>query len=282
MKYIGAHVGSEPSVAVAPVEASVIGATAFAFNLVNPQAWSSPAYTAEETALFRDECARLGFTSDRILPHSAFVINLGGPDARKRAMSRRLLIDELRRCEALGLSLLNMHPGSHLGKISEAESLALIADNINAALEQTSGVTVVLENTAGQGSNVGYTFAHLAAVIDHIEDKSRVGVCIDTAHAHAAGYDLSDEDGYERMWSEFEAAVGLAYLRGMHLNDSVRPCGSRIDRHAPLGEGTIGAGAFSRLMADPRADGIPLILETPDVSRWPDVIASLTDEANKR
>ncbi len=197
-------------------------------------------------------------------------------------MSRRLLIDELRRCEALGLSLLNMHPGSHLGKISEAESLALIADNINAALEQTSGVTVVLENTAGQGSNVGYTFAHLAAVIDHIEDKSRVGVCIDTAHAHAAGYDLSDEDGYERMWSEFEAAVGLAYLRGMHLNDSVRPCGSRIDRHAPLGEGTIGAGAFSRLMADPRADGIPLILETPDVSRWPDVIASLTDEANKR
>lgn len=245
MKYIGAHVGSEPSVAVAPVEASVIGATAFAFNLVNPQAWSSPAYTAEETALFRDECARLGFTSDRILPHSAFVINLGGPDARKRAMSRRLLIDELRRCEALGLSLLNMHPGSHLGKISEAESLALIADNINAALEQTSGVTVVLENTA-------------------------------------AGYDLSDEDGYERMWSEFEAAVGLAYLRGMHLNDSVRPCGSRIDRHAPLGEGTIGAGAFSRLMADPRADGIPLILETPDVSRWPDVIASLTDEANKR
>ncbi len=259
MKYIGAHVGSEPSVAVAPVEASVIGATAFAFNLVNPQAWSSPAYTAEETALFRDECARLGFTSDRILPHSAFVINLGGPDARKRAMSRRLLIDELRRCEALGLSLLNMHPGSHLGKISEAESLALIADNINAALEQTSGVTVVLENTAGQGSNVGYTFAHLAA-----------------------GYDLSDEDGYERMWSEFEAAVGLAYLRGMHLNDSVRPCGSRIDRHAPLGEGTIGAGAFSRLMADPRADGIPLILETPDVSRWPDVIASLTDEANKR
>ena len=245
MKYIGAHVGSEPSVAVAPVEASVIGATAFAFNLVNPQAWSSPAYTAEETALFRDECARLGFTSDRILPHSAFVINLGGPDARKRAMSRRLLIDELRRCEALGLSLLNMHPGSHLGKISEAESLALIADNINAALEQTSGVTVVLENTA-------------------------------------AGYDLSDEDGYERMWSEFEAAVGLAYLRGMHLNDAVRPCGSRIDRHAPLGEGTTGAGAFSRLMADPRADGIPLILETPDVSRWPDVIASLTDEANKR
>lgn len=281
MKYIGAHVGSEPSVAVAPVEAAAIGATAFAFNLVNPQSWSSPAYTEEEIALFRAECARLGFGPESILPHSAFVINLGGPDARKRAMSRRLFIDELMRCQSLGLSLLNLHPGSHLGKISEEESLALIADNINAALEQTSGVTAVLENTAGQGSNLGYTFAHLAAVIERVEDKSRVGVCIDTAHAHAAGYDLSDEEGYEKMWREFDSIIGRGYLRGMHLNDSVRPCASRIDRHAPLGEGTIGAQTFRRLMADPRTDGIPLILETPDLGRRATEIADLKDEAEK-
>lgn len=275
MKYIGAHVGSEPSVAVAPEEAAAIGASAFAFNLVEPQKWSSPKYTEAEIAAFREACARLGFTSAQILPHSAFVINLGGPDARKRAMSRRLLIDELQRCEALGLTMLNLHPGSHLGKISEDESIALIAENINAALAATGGVTAVLENTAGQGSNLGYTFAHLAEIIARVDDKSRVGVCIDTAHAHAAGYDLSTPEGYAAMWAEFDAVVGAGYLRGMHINDSVCDCGSRIDRHAPLGCGTIGADTFRRLVADPRTDGIPMILETPDVADWPAVIAGL-------
>lgn len=268
MKYIGPHVSSEPSVAVAPVEAAALGASAFSFNLVNPKYWSSPALTEDVITEFRAECGRLGFSSAQILPHSAFVINLGGSDARKRALSRRLLIDELSRCKALGLTMLNLHPGSHLGKISEEESLGLIAENINAALAVTSGVTVVLENTAGQGSALGFRFDHIARIIEAVDDKSRVGVCVDTAHAHAAGYDLSTDEGYDAMWHEFDTVLGRARLKGMHLNDSLRPAASRIDRHAPIGAGTIGAGAFRRLMADPRTDGIPLILETPDPSLW--------------
>lgn len=275
LKFIGAHVAAEPSVAAAPTEAAAIGASAFAFNLADPSRWSSPAYSPADIDSFRSACARLGFSPAQILPHSAFVINLGGPDPRKRAMSRRLLIDELRRCSLLGLSMLNLHPGSHLGKISEQESIALIAENINAALEATEGVTVVLENTAGQGSALGFTFAQLAAIIALVADKSRVGVCIDTAHAFAAGYDLSTPEGYAAMWQEFDATVGASSLRGMHINDSMRALGSRIDRHAPIGGGFIGEDAFRRLIADPRTDGIPLILETPDPLLWSEVIARL-------
>lgn len=275
MKFLGAHVSSEPSVAVAPEEAAAIGANAFAFNLVAPQSWSSPQYTEAEIAAFRTACERVGFSWRQILPHSAFVINLGGPDARKRAMSRRLFIDEMHRCNQLGLRLLNFHPGAHLGKISEDESLALIAENINRAHEAEPTVVAVLENTAGQGSNLGYDLAHLRRIIDLVEDKSRVGVCIDTCHAHAGCADLSTADGYDAFWDEFDSKIGFEYLRGMHLNDSVRAAGSRIDRHAPIGEGTIGAETFRRLMNDPRLDGIPLILETPDVDRWPEMIHAL-------
>ncbi|MDE6276631.1 MAG: deoxyribonuclease IV [Muribaculaceae bacterium] len=277
MKFIGAHVGAEPSVAVAPREAAALGASAFAFNLVDPQRWASPAYTPADVDSFRMACEQLGFSPAQILPHSAFVINLGGPDPRKRAMSRRLLIDELRRCSLLGLAMLNLHPGAHLGKISEDESISLIAENINAALDATEGVAVVLENTAGQGSNLGYTFAQLAGIISFVHDKSRVGVCVDTAHAFAAGYDLSSPQGYQDMWAEFDATLGPSVLRGMHINDSQRALGSRIDRHAPVGEGFIGEEAFRRLIADPRTDGIPLILETPDVDRWRQVIARLAE-----
>ncbi len=279
VKFIGAHVASEPSVAVVPREAAAIGANAFAFNLVAPQRWSSPAYSQADVDLFRSQCAALGFGPEQILPHSAFVINLGGPDARKRAMSRRLLIDELQRCNMLGLTMLNLHPGAHLGVISEEESIDLIAGNLNEALNATEGVTAVLENTAGQGSNLGYAFVQLAEIIARVEDKSRVGVCVDTAHAFAAGYDLSTEDGYDTMWREFDDTVGPGMLRGMHINDSMRPLGSRIDRHAPIGGGQIGAEAFDRLIADPRTDGIPLILETPDPEAWHEVIASLRRRA---
>ncbi|MDE6311575.1 MAG: deoxyribonuclease IV [Muribaculaceae bacterium] len=281
VKYIGAHVASEPTVAVAPREAAAIGATAFAFNLVAPQRWSTPAYPDDVVEAFRSECAVLGFRTEQILPHSAFVINLGGPDARKRAMSRRLLIDELHRCRRLGLTMLNLHPGAHLGAISESESIALIADNLNAALDASEGVTAVLENTAGQGSNLGYTFDQLAEIISRVEDKSRVGVCIDTAHAFAAGYNLADSEGYEAMWREFDETLGAHALRGMHINDSMRPLGSRIDRHAPLGSGHIGAEAFYRLIDDPRTDGIPLILETPDPEAWREVISRLKDRASQ-
>lgn len=275
MKYIGAHVNSAPTVAIAPEEAHALGARAFAFNLIDPTKWSSPAYGEQEIALFRELCARYGYAPDRsILPHSAFTVNLCSPEARKLKLSRVTFTDELRRCAQLGISMLNFHPGSHLRKIGEDEALALIAESLNYCLDKTEGVTAVLENTAGQGSALGYSFGQLAQIIERVEDKSRVGVCIDTCHAMAAGYDLGDLEGYEAFWTDFDGTVGLRYLRAMHINDSQRACGSRIDRHAPIGCGTIGEGFFRRLMADKRVDNMPLILET-DPANWPQELALL-------
>ena len=268
MKYIGAHVGSLPGVSEAPREAHALGAAAFSFNLIDPQRWSSPQYNPEEVLLFRSLCEQYGYGPERILPHSAFVVNLGSPDARKLKLSRMTFTDELSRCAQLGVTMLNFHPGSHLKQISEDESLRNVSDSINYALERTEGVCAVIENTAGQGSNLGYSFEHLAQIIDRVEDKSRVGVCIDTCHACAAGYDLGSEEGYRDAWDAFDRTVGFAYLRGMHLNDAVRPTGSRIDRHASIGAGTLGNSFFARLMADSRFDNIPMILETPDPSLW--------------
>ncbi len=275
MKYIGVHVSADPDVSVAPLEAHGLGADAFAFNLVGAQAWKTPPYTEEVIAAFRENCTRLGYGPAQILPHSAFVVNLGSPDGRKLALSRKVFIDELRRCSQLGVALLNFHPGAHLGKISPEESLEVVARSINIALSESEGVTAVIENTAGQGSYLGYSFAQLARIIELVDDKSRVGVCIDSCHAHAAGYDLSTEEGYEAAWREFASTVGFEYLRGFHLNDSMKAVGSKVDRHAPIGAGTIGDAFFRRLMADSRFDGIPMILETPDPALWASEIATL-------
>ena len=281
MKYIGAHVDSLPTVDIAPEQAHLLGATAFAFNLIDPSKYNFPPYTEAEIARFRELCDRYGFSPAQILPHSAFVVNLCSPDARKLALSRRTFTEELRRCAQLGVKLLNFHPGAHLKKMSEDEALDLVAQSINYCLEKTEGGTAVIENTAGQGSNLGYSFEHLAHIIDRVEDKSRVGVCIDSAHAMAAGFNLSTPDGYEACWNSFAQIVGFQYLRGMHINDSMREAGSRIDRHAPIGQGTIGAGFFERLMRDPRFDGIPMILETPDPALWKQEIATLQALANQ-
>lgn len=269
MKYIGAHVDSSPSVDVAPLEAAALGANAFAFNLIAPNRFNSAPYTDAEVEAFRANCDRLGFTPAQILPHSAFVVNMCSPDARKLALSRRTFIDELNRCARLGVALLNFHPGAHLKQMSDDASLALVAQSINYCLERTESVTAVIENTAGQGSNIGYSLEQIAAIIDGVEDKSRVGVCIDSCHATAAGYDLTTPEAYDVFWGEFDRLIGMKYLRGMHLNDAQKPIGSRIDRHASLGAGTVGRGFFERLMADPRLDGIPFILETPDPALWP-------------
>lgn len=267
MKYIGAHVDATPTIWTAPEEAHALGANAFALNLTAPQRWSTPQYSEEDVERFRSLCSAYGFGPGHILPHSAFVVNLGSPDARKLHLSRVTFVDELRRCSALGIDRLNFHPGSHLRQISEDESLARVAESINYALERTERVTAVIENTAGQGSALGYSFEHLAHIIDGVDDKSRVGVCIDTCHACAAGYELTGE-GYERTWADFDRIVGFGYLRGMHINDAMHPTGSRIDRHAPIGKGTLGSDFFGRLMSDCRLDHIPLILETPDASLW--------------
>ncbi len=268
MKYFGAHVSTAGGVENAPLNALAIGANAFALFTKNQRQWVAPPLTPKTIAAFRENCERGGFTPSQVLPHDSYLINLGSFDPVGLAKSRAAFVDEMQRCAQLGLDRLNFHPGSHLGKISVEECLALVAESINIALERTSGVTAVIENTAGQGTNVGFSFHHLRAIIDQVKDQSRIGVCIDTCHAFSAGYDLSTESACKKTFTEFDEVVGFHYLRGMHLNDGMKAMGSRVDRHANLGEGTLGMTVFKYITRDERFDGIPLILETPDENRW--------------
>ncbi len=275
MKFIGAHVSAAGGVENAVLRAHELEATAFALFTKNQRQWRAAALTEESINAFRQACEKYNFSSGQILPHDSYLINLGHPVSEALEKSRLAFIDEMQRAELLGLSLLNFHPGSHLQQIAEEDCLKLIAESINIALDQTQGVTAVIENTAGQGSNLGFRFEHLAEIIHHVEDKSRVGVCIDTCHAFAAGYDLRTVEECENTFREFGRIVGFDYLRGMHLNDAKSEFGSRVDRHHSLGEGNIGNTVFSWLMKDPRFDGIPLILETVNPDIWKDEIAWL-------
>ncbi len=278
MKYIGAHVSVAGGVANAPVRAHAIGAKAFALFTGSSNRWVSKEISDDEVEKFKDNCNLYGYTPAVILPHDNFLINLGSPDEKKLAMSRKSFLDEVNRCSRLGLTMLNFHPGSHLNELEESDCLDRIAESINITLDKTHGVTAVLENVAGQGSNIGHTFEQLAHIIDKVEDKTRVGVCIDTCHAYSAGYDLGTEEGYENTWNQFDSIIGRNYLKGMHLNDDKRELGSRIDRHASIGQGTLGNQFFTRLVNDPRLNGIPMILETPDEDIWAQEIAWLYDQ----
>ncbi|MBD5206834.1 MAG: deoxyribonuclease IV [Bacteroidales bacterium] len=275
MKYIGAHVSVEGGVSNAPLKAAEIGARAFALFTGSSARWVSKAITEKEANLFKENCKANGFTPDVILPHDNFLINLGSPEEDKLEKSRKSFLSEMQRCEQLGLSMLNFHPGSHLNKMDENDCLDLIAESINLTLDQTQGVTAVLESTAGQGSNLGHQFEHLARIIDGVKDKSRIGVCIDTCHTYSAGYDLRSEEGYKETWRLFDEIIGANYLRALHINDDKRERGSRIDRHELIGKGTLGIEFFERLVNDPRFDGMPMILETPDPDLWPEEIAML-------
>lgn len=272
MKYVGAHVSMSDGIGNTPVKAHEIGAKAFALFTRQPQRWKSSPLKATDIEAFKANCQQYGYSADYILPHDSFLINLGAPDAEKLAKSREAFLDELKRCEQLGLIMVNFHPGSHLNEMGTDECLDLIAESINWALAQTSGVKAVIENTAGQGSNLGFEFEQIAHIIDKVNDKSRVGVCIDTCHALAAGYDLTTEEGYEQTWKDFDRIIGLKYLCCMHINDSKKGVGSRIDRHESLGKGALGEAFFKRMMNDPRLDNIPLILETPDDTIWAEEI----------
>jgi deoxyribonuclease-4 len=280
MKNIGAHVSAEGGVENAPLHAKAIGATAFAFFTKNQRRWESSPLSAKNIALFIENCTKTGFSPAQILPHDGYLINLGHPDKEALEKSRKSFCDEMIRAEQLGLSLLNFHPGSHLGAISTDECLRRIAESINLALEYTQGVTAVIENTAGQGTNLGYSFVHLAQIIDKVDDKSRVGVCIDTCHTYSAGYDLKTETGYQQTWIEFDSVVGAHYLRAIHLNDTKKELGSRVDRHENFGFGFLGKELFIRMMQDARFDNIPIILETPDNSKWAEEIAWLKAISN--
>lgn len=274
-RYIGAHVSASGGVSNAVANALEIGANAFALFTRNQRQWYPKPLEEEEIANFRSAVKEAGIEPKHILPHASYLINLGNPDPTNLKKSRDAFLDEMQRCEQLGLTLLNFHPGSHLKKMSEEDCLAQIAEEINIALQKTKGVTAVLENTAGQGTNLGYRFEHLKAIIDQVEDKSRVGVCIDTAHTLAAGYDIRTEEGYRETMYQIDKIIGLEYLRGIHLNDSLKELASRVDRHASVGEGVMGMTLFEVLMQDERLADIPIILETPNPDRWAEEIALL-------
>lgn len=273
--YIGAHVSASGGLENAPKNAAAIGATAFALFTKNQRQWLAKPLTEAEIERFKAACAEHGYTAAQILPHDSYLINLGNPNDEALEKSRESFYEEMRRCQLLGLDRLNFHPGSHLREISEEASLDRIAESINRALDRTEGVTAIIENTAGQGSNLGYRFEHLSYLIDRVEDKSRVGVCLDTCHAFAAGYDLRSRELCDETFATFDRIVGFQYLKGMHLNDALKMRGSRVDRHTPLGEGMIGWDCFRYIASDPRFQSIPLILETPDESRWAEEIATL-------
>ena len=271
-KYIGAHVSASGGVGNAVLNAEAIGATAFALFTRNQRSWVSKPLPQQEIDGFKALLRERGFEPKYVLPHDSYLINLGSPDEETLAKSRAAFLDEMHRAQQLGLTMLNFHPGSHLNRISEEECLDQIAREINLALSQTEGVTAVIENTAGQGTNLGWRFEHIARIIQGIDDKSRVGVCIDTCHTLAAGYDLSTEMGYQFTMEEYERVIGLKYLRAVHLNDSKKGAGSHVDRHETLGNGALGRDFFVRFMNDSRFDNMPIILETPDPSRWADEI----------
>ena len=275
MKYVGAHVSASGGVSKAPINAHEIGAKAFALFTRNPSRWQSAPISDKEANAFKENCAKFGYTPDLILPHDSYLINLGSPDTESLEKSRQSFLDEMRRCEQLGLTMLNFHPGSHLNKISVDDCLDRIAESINITLDITSGVKAVIENTAGQGSNLGFTFEQIRRIIDGVHDKSRVGVCIDTCHALAAGYDLTNPDGYDDTWRQFGEIIGWEYFSAMHVNDTKKGLGSKVDRHESLGKGMIGSELFQLIMNDPRMDSIPLILETPNVDIWPEEIRQM-------
>jgi len=272
-KYIGAHVSAAGGVENAPVNAHKIGATAFALFTKNQRQWKAKPLTDENIKKFKENCEKYGYKAGQILPHDSYLINLGHPEKEALQKSRDAFLDEMQRCEQLGIDRLNFHPGSHLNKISEKECLATIANSINLALEKIKGVTAVIENTAGQGTNLGFSFHQIKEIIGQVEDKSRVGVCIDTCHAYSAGYDILNN--FENVFNEFEDVIGFGYLKGMHLNDSKKELASKVDRHHSMGEGTLGWEPFRMMMNDSRFDGIPLILETPDDQRWVEEIKTL-------
>lgn len=275
MKRIGAHVSTEGGVHNAPINAAKIGAKSFALFTKNQRQWLAKPYENKTIDSFHKNMDFYGFSPKHVLPHDGYLINLGNPDKDKRENSIVSFIDEINRCHQLELLYLNTHPGSHLKLVSEEECIKIIADSINFAIDKTNTVTVLLENTAGQGSNIGYSFEHLAAIITNVEDKSRIGICFDTCHAFAAGYDLRTQEACKKVFQEFDTIIGLKYLKGMHLNDAKSEFASHVDRHQNIGKGNLGIEVFKFIMSSPIFEEIPMVLETIDDSLWPQEIKLL-------
>lgn len=282
MKFVGAHVSASGGVFNAPLNAKAIGAKAFALFTKNQRQWKAKPLEKETIDLFKKNLDEAEILPKHVLPHDSYLINLGHPEEEQRQKSLDAFIDELKRCEQLGLDRLNYHPGSHLKQISTQACLERISNSMNEALQKTQNVKLVIENTAGQGSNLGFKFEHLAYLIENSIDKERVGVCIDTCHMFTAGYDIRTKETYDKTWQEFDNLIGFNYLMGMHINDSKPELGSHVDRHDSLGKGKIGLDSFKFLMTDERMDDIPMILETIDSSIWDKEIKLLYSFANER
>jgi deoxyribonuclease-4 len=275
VKLLGTHVSTAGGVATAPQRAGELGISALAMFVKNQRRWEAKPLSEEEAAAFRAGCQEHAIDPGNVLVHAGYLINLGSPDQEVLRKSRAGFLDELQRCAQLGLTLFNFHPGGHRGEMETEACLDQIGGWINLALDQVPDVIAVLESTAGQGYNLGHTFEELAALIDRVEDKTRVGVCLDTCHTFAAGYDVRSAAGYSATMEEFERVVGLGYLKGAHVNDSKAGLGSRVDRHHTLGDGQMGLEPFRLLMNDTRFDAMPLILETLEDSTWPEQVALL-------
>lgn len=279
--FIGAHVSIAGGVSNAPVNAHALGATGFGLFVKNQRQWTAKKPSEAEISRFAENMAKCGYSAKQVLPHAGYLINLANPDDTKQQQSLDSLVCELEICASLGLDRLNLHPGSSLKLISAEEACGRVANAINRALLRTKGVCVVLENTAGSGGNLGSRFEELAAIIDKVEDKERIGVCIDTMHSFGAGIPVHEAEGWKRTVEELDRIVGLKYLKGMHLNDSMVDFASHKDRHQSIGEGKIGGGLFLSIARDSRFRNIPLVLETPDESKWADEIAMLLKAAQE-
>jgi deoxyribonuclease-4 len=275
MKYIGAHVSASGGVENAPVNANAIGAKAFALFTKNQRQWFSNPLSKANIKAFRENCEKYDYKPFQILPHDSYLINLGHPEKEPLEKSRASFLDEMQRCQQLGLDRLNFHPGSHLKTISEEECLSRIAESVNIVLDKTKNVTAVIENTAGQGTNMGHKFEQIRFIIDKVDDKSRIGICIDTCHAYTSGYNIKSPEGFAETFKLFDKIIGFRYLRGMHINDSKKELATRVDRHDNIGKGFLGEDVFRMLMNDERFDNLPLILETPDESLWEAEIKNL-------
>lgn len=268
MKYVGAHVSAAGGVENAPLNAARIGAKAFALFTKNQKQWQAKPLDAQNIRAFKKNLEAVAISAWQVLPHDSYLINLGHPDPGKREKSILALLDEARRAEQLGLHYLNFHPGSHLGAMEEEKCLAVIAAGMKRVLAETGRVSLLLETTSGQGGYVGYRFEHLAAILALVGQEKRTGVCLDTCHVFAAGYDIRTAETYEKTMKRFEEIIGFQYLQTAHINDSKVDLGSRKDRHDSIGHGKLGMEAFALLMNDSRFDDMPLILETIDDTLW--------------
>jgi len=246
----------------APARGESVGCTAMQIFTKSSNNWYSKPLEDDTVKAWFENLKKTDISI--VASHDSYLINLASPEKEKREKSLKAFIDEIERAEKLGIPLLVFHPGSHLGT-GEETGLTAVADCMNEAIDRTpdSKVVLTIETTAGQGTNLGWRFEHLAFLIDRMENKERVGVCVDTCHIFAAGYELRDEKSYKETFREFDEIIGLDWLRFFHLNDSKKDFGSRVDRHNHIGEGFLGKEPFRFLMNDRRFQKIPMVLETP-------------------